>query len=356
MYAKIAVLPGDGIGPEVAAEAVNVLKQVADCFGHKFNFEEYPIGRAAQKASGDILPDSTLEACRKADSVLLGALTVGESRDETLFHGEIDRGLMAIKRALGMIVSMRQIKPHPALRALSPLRPEMLEGVDMLIVRCLGVQARMPDTPCDGETIAIVADAACRMARMRRHHVTAVDSAMLGDGSHPWREVPARIAGNYMDVQLDVMPVDACMQQILFDPRNLDVLMADNMLGAALASQATTLVGAPALLPMGARGIGHMGVYGSVAGPMFDHTGIESANPIGAILSAAMMLRYSFNLEREAEAIEYAVDSALGSGMRTADIAAPGERVISTHAMGEAIAAWICQRASQSTRSIRAEE
>ena len=170
------------------------------------------------------------------------------------------------------------------------------------------------------------------------------------------REVPPRVAANYPDVQLEQMPVDVCLQQMLFDPRNLDVIVSDNILGAALANQSVALVGSPALLPVGGRGVGHLGVYGPACGPMFDQAGLDSINPIGAILAAAMMLRHSFSLEREAGVIERAVDSALGSGMRTADIAVEGERVIGAHAMGEAIAAWVCQSAGQSQRSLMAEE
>ncbi len=353
MQAKIVVLPGDGIGPEVTAEAVNVLKQTADCFGHTFHFDEFPIGRAAQKALGTPLPESTLEACRKADSVLLGALDVGQSADEALFHAEAERGLMAVKRALGTLVSMRPVRPHPALRGIAPLRPEIVEGVDILIVRCLCNNAR---GGCEEDIVAVVADAACRLASQRRHHVTAVDVAITDEHGRLWHDVPARVAKGYPDIQLDTLPVDACVQQMLFDPRNLDVIVSDNVIGAVLANQAVALVGAPALLPVGARGMGHLGIYAPACGPMFDQAGIESANPIGAVLSAAMMLRHSFSLEHEAAAIEYAVDSALGSGMRTADIAQPGERVISTHAMSEAISAWICQTAGQTQRSLLAEE
>ena len=170
------------------------------------------------------------------------------------------------------------------------------------------------------------------------------------------RKAAQRIAATYPDVQLDAMPVDVCMQQMIFDPRNLDVIIADNVIGAALANQTVALVGAPALLPVGARGVGPLGVYAPACGPMFDQAGVDAANPIGAILAAAMMLRHSFNLEREADAIEHAVDSALGSGARTADISVGSERVIGTHAMGEAIAAWVCQSAGQTQRSLRAEE
>jgi len=352
MHAKIVVLPGDGIGPEVTAEAVNVLNQAAECFGHTFHFDEFPIGRAAQKAFGAPLPESTLEACRMADSMLLGALDVSQSPDEAMFHAEAERGLLTIQRALGMLVTLRPVRPHPALLGLSPLRKEVLEGVDMLIMHCLcnDIVGR-----CDEDTVAIVIDAACRMARVRRHHLTVVHRATT-DAPGVWRTVPGRIVAGYPDVQLDQMPVDACAQQMLFDPRNLDVIVADNLLGAALSSQAVALLGAPALMPVGSRGMGHLGLYAPASGPMFDQAGVEAADPIGAILSAAMMLRHSFSLEREAAAIEHAVDSALGSGARTADIASMGERVISTHAMGEAIAAWVCQAASQTQRSLRAEE
>lgn len=353
MQAKIAVLPGDGIGPEVTREAVNVLKQVAECFGHGFHFEEFPIGRAAQKAHGTPLPESILEICRKADAVLLGALDIGESKDEAMFHAEAERGLLAVQRALGMTVGLRPVRPHPALRHISPLRDEILQDVDLLLVRSLCGSA---PNECDEDLIALVADAGCRLARTRRHHVTAVDLAMTRAADNLWRTVPLRIAAHYPEVQVDNMPVDVCLQQMLLDPRNLDVIISDNIVGAVLANQARVLMGAPAMLPAGGRGVGHMGVYAPACGPMFDQAGSDSVNPIGAILAAAMMLRYSFNLEREAAAIEYAVDSALGSGARTADVAREDERVIGTHAMGEAIAAWVCQTAGQTQRSLRAEE
>jgi 3-isopropylmalate dehydrogenase len=257
MQAKIVVLPGDGIGPEVTKEAVNVLDQVGECFGHSFHFEEYPIGRAAQKATGNLLPESTLEACRKADSVLLGALDVGQSKDEAMFHAEAERGLIAVKRALGMLVSLRPVRPHPALRGISPLREEILEDVDLMIVRCL---CNNVPGGCDQDTLAIVTDAAYRLARTRRNHVTVVDRAMM-DEAASLRQVASRVAATYPDVQLDAMPVDVCLQQMIFDPRNLDVIVSDNIVGAALANQSAALVGAPALLPVGARGVGHLGVY-----------------------------------------------------------------------------------------------
>jgi 3-isopropylmalate dehydrogenase len=353
MQAKIAVLPGDGIGPEVTREALNVLTQVAACFDHSFNFEEYPVGRAAQKTQGTPLPENTLEACRKADAVLLGALDIGQSKDEAMFHAEAERGLIAVKRALGMTVSLRPVRPHPALHGIAPLRDELVEGVDLLLVRSLC--SNVPGG-CEADAVTVVTDAACRMARMRRNHVSVVDLAMGGDTPNLWRAVPQHVAAHYPDVQLEHMPVDVCMHQLLFDPRNLDVIVSDNVVGAVLASQSVALVGAPALLPVGARGVGHLGVYAPACGPLFDQAGVDTANPIGAILSAAMMLRYSFNLEREAAAIEHAVDSALGSGPRTADIAVGGERVIGTHAMGEAIAAWVCSFAGQTQKSLRVEE
>ena len=353
MQAKIAVLPGDGIGPQVAKEAVNVLNQVAECFGHSFHLEEFPIGRAAQKAGGNPLPASTLEACRKTDAVLLGALDIGQSKDEAMFHAEAERGLMAVKRALGMTVSLRPVRPHPALRGIAPLRDELLRDVDLLLVRTLCSNA---PGGCQADAVTVVTDAACRMARTRRNHVSVVDLAMAGDTPDLWRVMPQNVAANYPDVQIDYMPVDVCLQQMLFDPRNLDVIVSDNIVGAVLANQSVALVGSPAMLSTGARGVGHLGVYAPVCGPMFDQAGVDAANPIGAILAAAMLLRHSFNLEREAAAIERAVDSALGSGMRTADISAEGERVIGTHAMGEAIAAWVCQSAGQSQRSLMAEE
>jgi 3-isopropylmalate dehydrogenase len=352
MQAKIAILPGDGIGPEVTMEAINVLRQVAECFGHSFHFEEHPIGRAALKAHGNPLPDSTVQVCRKADAVLLGALDIGQSKDEAMFHAEAERGLMAVKRALGMMVSLRPVKPHPALRLASPLREQILEDVDLLLVRCL---CNNVPGDCDEDMLTVVVDAACHMARTRRNHVTSVDRVMTSQNAGLWRTVPPRVAANYPDVQLEQMPVDICLRQMLFDPRNLDVIVSDNILGAALTNQSVALVGSPALLPVGGRGMGTLGVYAPACGPMFDQAGLDSANPIGAILAAAMMLHHSFSLEREAEAIERAIDSALGSGARTADIAGEGERIIGTHAMGEAIAAWVCSFAGQPQRSLRAE-
>jgi 3-isopropylmalate dehydrogenase len=271
MQAKIAVLPGDGIGPEVTVEAVSVLKQAAECFGHSFHFEEYPIGRAADKVHGTRQPESTLEACRKADSVLMGALDVGLSRDEAMFHAEAERGLLAVKRTLGMMVSLRPVKPHPALRGLSPLRDEILEGVDLLIVRCLC--NNMPGG-CDQDTVNIVADAACRLARTRRNHVTTVDRAM-SDEAASLRKAALRSAVIYPDVQVDAMPVDVCMQQMIFDPRNLDVILADNVVGAALLKRwRWWALGASA----GRRTrCGHRCT--PACRPMFDQAGVDAANP-----------------------------------------------------------------------------
>ncbi len=352
MKAKIVTLPGDGIGPEVVAEGVRVLKTIAAQFNHEFEFEEHLIGGCAIDATGNALSDETLAACRAADAVLLGAVG-GPKWDDPRAAVRPEQGLLGLRKGMGLYVNLRPVKPHPALAYASPLRAEKIAGVDVLVVRELtgGLYFGKPQGRFDenGHSRAVdtleytdteiqrVVDLACRLAGARRGRVTSVDKANVLASSRLWREIATKTASAYPQIELDHLLVDTCAMRLVAAPASFDVIVTENMFGDILTDEAAVLVGSMGLLPSASLGEGTLGVYEPIHGSAPDIAGKGIANPIGTILSAAMLLRHSLNLPREAEAVERAVDRVLSDGCRTADIVQPGERALSTREMADEI-------------------
>lgn len=352
MYAHIIILPGDGIGPEVVAEGVRVLQAIAEKFNHHFECEEHLIGGCAIEAYGTPLRDETLAACQCAAAVLLGAVG-GPKWDRGVVRPE--QGLLRLRQALNLFANLRPVKPHPALAHASPLRAEKLVGVDILVVRELtgglyfgkpqgrfeeSGRVRAVDTlEYSAEEIRRIVERACQLAQTRRQHVTSVDKANVLASSKLWREIATETARTYPHITLDHLLVDACAMRLISAPTSFDVIVTENMFGDILTDEAAVLVGSLGMLPSAALGAGTLGVYEPIHGSAPDIAGKGIANPIGTILSVAMLLRHSLNLPREAHAVERAVARALDDGCRTADIARAGERALSTRAMTDAILA-----------------
>jgi 3-isopropylmalate dehydrogenase len=332
MRLHIAVLPGDGVGPEVTAEAVRVLRAVAELNDHSFTFAEHPVGAAAIEATGRPLPPETLAACRAADAVLLGA--VGAPGCETLPPDQRpEAGLLELRRALGAFANLRPAAAHDAALDCSPLRPEVVAGADVLVVRELlgglyyghprGVDATPEPTAVntmrysEGE-IARVARVAFEAARRRRGLVTSVDKANVLETSQLWRAVVADVACEYLDVALEHIYVDACAMRLVTDPRRFDVVLTENLFGDVLSDEAAVIAGSLGMLGSASIG-GAVGIFEPVHGSAPDLAGQGIANPLGAIASAAMLLRHA-GLEREADDVEAAVSDTLAAGHRTADL------------------------------------
>jgi 3-isopropylmalate dehydrogenase len=344
----VAVLPGDGIGPEVIAEAVRILRATADLFGHRIATTEYPIGAAAVAQEGEALPARTRDAVRRADAVLLGA--VGDpALAEATGKRRPEAGLLALRQLLGVYANIRPVSVHPALKHISPLRPERLDGVDLLIVRELTGGLYYGEPRGRDERSAIntlrytvdeierVARVAFQAARERRGQVTSVDKANVLEVSQLWRDTVTRVAGEYPDVRLEHLYVDFAAMRLVANPAAFDVLLTENMFGDILSDEAAVLAGSLGLLPSASIG-GGPGLFEPVHGSAPDIAGAGTANPIGAIASVAMMLRYSLNLPEAGDAVDQAIAAALAAGARTRDIALTGEAVLGTQEMGEAIA------------------
>lgn len=354
MYVRIVVLPGDGIGPEVTREGVRVLERVAEKFGHQFGFEEHLIGGCAMEATGDPLPAETLEACARADAVLLGAVG-GPKWDDPRAPTRSEAGLLALRKGLELYANLRPVKPHPALAEISPLRAERLRGVDFIVVRELTGGLYFGEPKARSETargiravdtleyydyeIARVAARAFQLAAARRKRVTSVDKANVLEASRLWRTVVDETARHFPDVTLEHMLVDTCAMRLVMAPAHFDVIVTENTFGDILTDEAAVLVGSLGLLPSASLGAGTRGLYEPIHGSAPDLAGQQVANPLGTILSAALLLRYSLNLPHEAEAVEGAVERAVWEGCRTRDIVGAGERVLSTRQMGDAVIA-----------------
>jgi 3-isopropylmalate dehydrogenase len=344
----LAVLPGDGIGPEVTAEAMRVLRAVGDLFGYGIDATEYAIGAAGVAEAGDALPPRTRDAVVDADAVLLGA--VG---DPALARAEGNRrpeaGLLALRKLLGAYANLRPISVHPALRHASPLRPERLEGVDLLIVRELtgGLYYGEPRGRSDSEAVNTlrysateierVARVAFQIAAERRRQVTSVDKANVLEVSQLWREVVTRVSAEYPEVALEHLYVDYAAMRLVAEPARIDVLLTENLFGDILSDEAAVLTGSLGLLPSASIGDGP-GLYEPVHGSAPDIAGRGVANPIGAIASAALLLRHSLQLGEAASVVEQAITAVLAAGARSADIAGPGDAVLGTREVGEEIA------------------
>jgi 3-isopropylmalate dehydrogenase len=348
---KIAVLPGDGIGPEVAAEATRVLSAAGRRFGYEFIFQEALIGGAAYDAAGHPLPPETLELCKKSDAILLGAIG-GPKWDILPVHLRPEAGaLLPLRKTLDVYANLRPAVVFDALVNASTLKKEVIQGLDLLIVRELtgGLyfgQRRREKIPGGEKVVETleyttgeierVARFAFQLARKRRKKITSVDKANVLESSRLWREVVNGLASDYPDVELSHMLVDNCAMQLVRNPRQFDLLLTENMFGDILSDQAAQLTGSLGMLPSASIG-GSIGLYEPSHGSAPKYTGLGVVNPMATILSGAMMLRYSFELEEGAKAVERAVAAALEQGYRTRDVMEPGCRQVSTAEMGKII-------------------
>ena len=344
----IAVLPGDGVGPEVTAEAVRVLRAVADLYGYRLRTEYYGVGAAGVAEDGDALPKRTQAGVLEAEAILLGAVgspalanAAGTRRPEA--------GLLALRRLLGAYANLRPVSVHPALRHVSPLRPELLDGVNLLIVRELtgGLYYGEPRGRDEHEAVNTlrysvaeierVARVAFQSARERRGLVTSVDKANVLEVSQLWRDTVTRVSADYPDVKLEHLYVDFAAMRLVSSPASFDVLLTENLFGDILSDEAAVLTGSLGLLPSASLGEGP-GLFEPVHGSAPDIAGRGVANPIGAIASAAMLLRHGLGLIEAAETIDRAIDAVLEAGARTQDLAIAGERTFSTEEIGSEIA------------------
>jgi 3-isopropylmalate dehydrogenase len=348
MKALIAVLPGDGIGPEVTAEAVRCLAAIGRKFHHDFTIEEAAFGGASIDACGEPLSSATLALCLKSDAVFMGAIG-GPKWTDARPGGRPEQGLLALRRALGVYANLRPVKPHPAALDASPLKPELLRDVDIVVVRELtggiyfGEKTRTATSASDlcrytAEEIERVTRVAGRLAHERRKRVTSVDKENVLATSKLWREVVTRVlTAEFPDVNLEHMLVDTAAMALVQRPRSFDVLLTENMFGDILTDEASTLAGSMGLLPSASLGDGKRGLYEPIHGTAPDIAGQGIANPYAAILSIAMLLRLSLQLEQEAAAVELAVHRALARGRFTRDLAKPGAAALGTRAAGDAI-------------------
>jgi 3-isopropylmalate dehydrogenase len=348
MALNVVLLPGDGIGPEVTAEAARLLVRVAELYHHSIRLTTHAIGGEGIERHGQSLPDETRRACLAADAVLLGA--VGHPRyDDRLPADRPEAGLLALRQALGGFANLRPALCHPALADRTPFRADRLQGADILIVRELlgGIYFgeprgySSPDTAFNTLTysrpeIERVARVAFDLARTRRRRVASIDKANVLETSRLWRSVVTEVARDYPDVALEHVFIDTCAMRLATAPATFDVILADNLFGDILSDQAAAVAGSLGVLPSATIG-GHVDLYEPVHGSAPDIAGRGFANPIGAIASAAMLLRLSAKLPREAEVLEHAIEVALTAGARTRDLAGPGERVLTTREMADAI-------------------
>ena len=351
MLLNLTVLPGDGIGPEVTEQAVLVLQAVAEGFGHELKLQRKPIGGAALKAVDDPLPADTIEACLSSGAVLLGAVGSPEF-DKNPGHLRPEAGLLRIRRELGAYANLRPAVFFPALEDCSPVRAEIVRGTDIMIVRELlggayfGTPRSIEGEP--GTRLAIntmrygeneierIARVAFELAMKRKKKVLSVDKANVLECSRLWRDVVTRIGKDYAEVKLGHQYVDSAAMLLVQRPAEFDVILTENMFGDILSDQAGGVVGSLGLLASASIG-GPVGLYEPVHGSAPDIAGKGIANPLGAILSAAMLLRHSFHLEREAVCIEEAVSAVLAKGARTPDLAGKTHAVMSTVEMGKRV-------------------
>ena len=352
MEAKIVTLPGDGTSPEVVAEAVKALQRVAEVCGHTFAFDEALIGGAAIDATGEPLPADTLALCQESDGVLLGA--VGDPKyDDPRAPVRPEQGLLALRKGLGVFANLRPVKLYRQLLHASTIKPEVIADVDLVVVRELtggiyfgergrkntgGVQAAYDTMFYTMPEIERVVRVAFDLARKRRNKVTSVDKANVLESSRLWRETATRVAKEYPDVEFESMYVDIAAMRLVRYPNVFDVIVTGNMFGDILTDEASMIAGSMGMLPSGAIGAHNPGLFEPIHGSAPKYTGQNVVNPIATILSAAMLLRHSLDLEQEARAIEDAVQAVLTAGYRTKDIREEGTALIGTREMGDLIA------------------
>ena len=348
MKARITVLGGDGIGPEVTGAAVRVLEAVASRHGHQFEFAEALIGGAAIDATGSPLPPRTIDACRSCDAVLLGAVG-GPKWSDPSARVRPEQGLLELRRTLGVYANLRPVKTLESALDASPLRPEVVRGTDIMVVRELtggiyfGRKSRTAHEAEDlcsysASEIERVTRIAGRLARARRGRIVSVDKANVLETSRLWRSVVERaVTEEFPGIELEHMLVDAAAMHLLRRPTSFDVILTENMFGDILTDEASMLAGSLGLLPSASLGDGTVGLYEPIHGSAPDIAGRGIANPCGTVLSAAMLLRHSLGLEAEAAAVEDAVEGAVAAGVRTADIAVPGRPPVGSAAVTDAI-------------------
>jgi len=353
MRALIAVLPGDGIGPEVVAQAVLVLEAVASRFDHQFEMVEAPVGGSAIDRTGTPLPATTVDLCLSSAAVLLGAVGGPQWDPQTAVRPE--QGLLDLRRSLGLFANLRPISVHPRLFASSPVKPEVLKNVDLVFVRELtgglyfgekrgGAERALDTCAYSADEVARVVRVACRLARVRRKKLTSVDKVNVLATRRLWRAVTTRVVREeFPDVELEHQLVDSCAMNLVAHPGRFDVLVTENMFGDILSDEAAVLCGSIGLLPSASLGAGTRGLYEPIHGSAPDLAGFGVANPYGTILSAAMLLRHSLGLEREARAVEAAVYQAIQLGALTGDLAAEGGRAATTDQAGAAVIAALME-------------
>ncbi|HSA46688.1 MAG TPA: 3-isopropylmalate dehydrogenase [Candidatus Competibacteraceae bacterium] len=335
MKAHIVLLPGDGIGPEVVSQAVRVLDAIASQFRHEFVYQERLMGGCSIDKCGSSLTDETLADCQAADAVLLGAVG-GPKWDNPNAKDRPDRGLLALRKGLGVFANLRPVKVHPALIDASPLKPEKLQGVDILVIRELtgGLYFGWPKgrDVKDGRERAVdtleyydyeirrVMELAFKLAQGRQRKVTSVDKANVLESSRLWRQIAVQVGAENPEIALEHVLVDTAAMRLITGPASMDVMVTENMFGDILTDEASVLAGSMGMLPSASLGAGRVGLYEPIHGSAPDIAGKGIANPIGMILSTAMLLRHSLGLETEAVAIEKAVDDTITAGARTADL------------------------------------
>ncbi|MGB0387236.1 MAG: 3-isopropylmalate dehydrogenase [Ardenticatenaceae bacterium] len=356
MNATIIILPGDGIGPEVTHQAVRVLNEVAEIYDHGFHFQERLIGGAAIDATGKPLPSETLSACKDADAILLGAVG-GPKWDDPRASVRPEQGLLAIRKALGLFSNIRPVHVTPFLAQSSPLRPSIVEGTDIIVIRELtggiyfgprleaqtegemGFRSAYDTMVYRDDEVARVVRVAAQLARERSGKLTSVDKANVLGSSRLWRRVVCEVvASEFPELTLEHVLVDAMAMHLIRRPRDFDVIVTGNLFGDILTDEASQIAGSMGMLPSASLGApGTPGLYEPIHGSAPDIAGQGLANPLATILSTAMLLRHSIGLPREAAAIEDAVSKVLSDGARTADIARPGEVRLSTTEMSNRV-------------------
>lgn len=360
MNYNIAVIPGDGIGPEIVTEAKKVLDQVGKIYGHTFSYKELLMGGCSIDAYGDPLTDETLEEAKKSDSILLGAVggNVGECKWYTLPPNKRpEAGLLKIRKGLGLFTNIRPAVLFDELKAACPLKEELTDGgFDFVVMRELtgglyfgdrktveenGVRKAIDTLTYDENEIRRIAIQAFDVARKRNKRVCSVDKANVLDSSRLWRSVVEEVSKDYPDVEVTNMLVDNCAMQLVKDPKQFDVILTENMFGDILSDEASMVTGSIGMLSSASLGEGKLGLYEPSHGSAPDIAGQNKANPMATILSAAMMLRYSFDLEKEADAIEEAVKMTLKDDFRTIDIMSEGKKLLGTKEMGDQICSYI---------------
>jgi 3-isopropylmalate dehydrogenase len=356
---NLTVLPGDGVGPEVINEAVKVLGAIGKRFGHSFNLDNRLVGGVAIDAEGVAVSKDTLKLCKKSDAVLLGAVG-GPKWDDPLARVRPEDGLLELRKGLALFANLRPVKVFPMLVDSTNLKPEVIKGVDFIFVRELtgGLYFGRPkrrwqttkgrravDSMAYSEQeIERIVRVGFELARRRQKKLISVDKANVLESSRLWRQVAIEVAKDYPDVTLEHMLVDACSMRIIQNPKYLDVLVTENTFGDILTDEASMLAGSMGMLPSASlagvpqAGVRIFGLYEPIHGSAPRHTGLNDVNPIATILSLAMMLRYSLALEKEAQAVETAVETALNEGYRTYDIMSEGKTRVGTKEMGDIIA------------------